>query len=71
MKVFYDSEVDSLYLNLSEEKPEGVIEISEGINVDVTHQGKLVGIEILGASKKINLQTILSYNLELDKGFFP
>jgi uncharacterized protein YuzE len=67
MKVHYDEEVDALYLSLGEQKPNGVIEIAEGINVDTTADGKLTGIEILKASKKINIDTILSYTLELDK----
>lgn len=67
MKVYYDNEVDALYLKLGNETPEGVIEISEGVNLDTTSEGKLVGIEILNASKKIDISTILSYTLELDK----
>ena len=67
MKVYYDNEVDALYLTLGEESPEGVIEIAEGVNLDTTSDDKIVGIEILNASKKIDLQTILSYTLELDK----
>jgi uncharacterized protein YuzE len=67
MKVYYDDEVDALYLKLSDEVPEGVIEISEGVNLDTTSEDKIVGIEILDASKKIDLKTILSYTLEFDK----
>jgi uncharacterized protein YuzE len=67
MKVYYDNEVDALYLTLGEESPEGVIEIAEGVNLDTTSDDQIVGIEILNASKKIDLQTILSYTLELDK----
>ena len=67
MKVHYDEEVDALYLSLGDQKPDGVIEIAEGINVDTTTDGKLTGIEILKASQKINIDTILSYTLELDK----
>jgi uncharacterized protein YuzE len=67
MKIHYDQEVDALYLSLGDQKPNGVIEIAEGINVDTTADGKLTGIEILKASKKINIDTILSYTLELDK----
>jgi uncharacterized protein YuzE len=67
MKVYYDDEVDALYLELGKETPEGVIEISEGVNLDTTPEGKLVGIEILNASKKIDIKTILSYKLELGK----
>jgi uncharacterized protein YuzE len=68
MKVYYDKEVDVLYIKLSDQKPDGVIEIAEGVNIDTTTDGKLTGIEILTASKKINIDTILSYTLELDKG---
>ncbi|RMD58435.1 MAG: DUF2283 domain-containing protein [Nitrospirae bacterium] len=67
MKVYYDDEVDALYLKLGEETPEGVIEISEGVNLDTTSKDKIVGIEILNASKKIDLKTILSYSLEFEK----
>ncbi len=67
MKVYYDKAVDALYLELSEEKSDGVIEVAEGLNIDTTAEGKLTGIEILKASSKINLHTILSYTLELDQ----
>ena len=67
MKVYYDDEVDALYLKIGEESPDGVTEISEGVNLDTTSGGRLVGIEILKASKKIDIKTILSYSLELDK----
>jgi uncharacterized protein YuzE len=67
MKVYYDNKVDALYIKLGSKAPEGVIEISEGVNLDTTSEGKIVGIEILDASEKIDIKTILSYTLELDK----
>ncbi|MBM4055034.1 MAG: DUF2283 domain-containing protein [Planctomycetes bacterium] len=67
MKVYYDDDVDALYLKLGEETPEGVIEMAEGVNLDTTSEDKIVGIEILNASKKIDLKTILSYTLEFEK----
>lgn len=67
MKVYYDDEVDALYLKLGDETPEGVIEISEGVNLDTTSEDKIVGIEILNASKKMDLKTFLSYTLEVEK----
>ena len=67
MKVQYDKEVDALYIELSNQKPDGVVEIAEGVNIDTTTDGKLSGIEIINASKKFDLNTILSYTLELDK----
>lgn len=67
MKVSYDSESDALYLKLGEESPEGVIEIVEGVSLDTTFNNRIVGIEILNASEKVDLKTILSYTLELDR----
>jgi uncharacterized protein YuzE len=67
MKVYYDNEVDALYIKLGNQKPDGVIEISEGVNLDTTSGDKIIGIEILDASKKIDIETILSYKLELNK----
>ncbi|OHB62356.1 MAG: hypothetical protein A2167_03925 [Planctomycetes bacterium RBG_13_46_10] len=67
MKVYYDDEVDSLYLKLGDDKPDGVIEISEGVNIDTTSQDNIVSIETLNAFKKIDLRTVLSYSLEFDK----
>ena len=66
MRAHYDDKVDALYIKLGKQKPEGVIEISEGVNLDTTSENKIVGIEILNASKKMNIKTILSYELELD-----
>lgn len=66
MKVFYDNEIDALYLKLGDETPDGVIEIAEGVSLDTTSNNRIVGIEILDASKRIDLKTILSYTLELD-----
>ncbi|MBF0200440.1 MAG: DUF2283 domain-containing protein [Desulfamplus sp.] len=66
MKIRYDESVDALYLELGDEEPDGVIEVADGVNIDTTAAGKLTGIEILKASKKININTILSYTLELD-----
>ncbi len=67
MKVYYDKEVDALYIKFGDNVPEGVIEISEGVNLDTTSEDKIVGIEILDASKKMDIETILSYTLELDQ----
>ena len=68
MKVHYDEEIDALYLKLSDQQPDGVVEIAEGINIDTTADGKLAGIEILKASNKFNINTILSYTFELGHG---
>ncbi len=65
MKVFYDSEVDALYIRFNDLKPEGVVEVEEGVNLDVTKDGKIVGIEILNASEKVGVDTVFNYSLIL------
>lgn len=70
MKVHYDNEVDALYIKLGSQKPTGVVEISEGVNLDTTSDDKKAGIEILNDSDKMNIRTILSYELQLDKNWF-
>lgn len=67
MIVKYDDEVDALYLQLSDTVPDGVIEISDGVNLDTTTDGKIAGIEILAASQKMDIDTLLTYKLELDR----
>lgn len=54
-------------MRLGDEAPEVVTEIAESVNLDTTSHDRIAGIEILNASKKIDLKTILSYTLELDK----
>nr|VFJ76464.1 MAG: Protein of unknown function (DUF2283) [Candidatus Kentron sp. FW] len=63
-----DEEIDALYLELGAQEPSGVIEIADGVNIDTTDTGKLTGIEILDASKKIDMATLLTYTLEFDQG---
>lgn len=64
MKITYDKEVDAAYIKLSDFSPSGVIEISEGVNLDVTENGQIVGIEILDATNKFPLRNLFSCEYE-------
>jgi uncharacterized protein YuzE len=64
MKIYYDQEVDAAYFRLSEELPTGVVEVSEGVNLDITEDGKIVGIEILNASKSFPIQSLFTCEYE-------
>ena len=66
MKVTYDREVDAVYLELLKLKPEGVIEVGEGINIDVTSDGRIVGIELLDATEKVSIDSFLNYEIEAE-----
>ncbi len=66
MRVSYDKEADAVYIEIAEGKPDGVIEVKEGINIDVTKEGNILGIELLDASKKIPLNSLFSYQISQD-----
>lgn len=67
MKVYYDDELNALYLELGEGQPDGVTVLTDGVNFDLTPDGRLLGIEVLQASRRIDLGTVLSYSLEVDR----
>ncbi|MEA3385987.1 MAG: DUF2283 domain-containing protein [Thermodesulfobacteriota bacterium] len=66
MKISYDKEVDALYIELSNQAPEAVVEIEEGMNIDVSSDGTIVGIELIDASRKIPLDSFLKYEIDGD-----
>jgi len=66
MKINYDKEIDAIYIEFSKETPEGVVEIKEGINLDITKSGRIVGIELLDATKKVSLDSFLNYEISPD-----
>jgi uncharacterized protein YuzE len=67
MKVSYDKEVDAAYIRLSDLQPTGVIEVAEGINIDVTDQDEIVGIEILNAASKFPLKSLFTCEFEAEQ----
>lgn len=64
MKIFYDKETDSAYIELSKESPTGVVEVSEGVNIDTTDNNKIVGIELLNASTKFPVDTLFRFEVD-------
>ncbi len=63
MKVRYDKNADAAYIQLSSKKPDGAIEIDEGVILHTTSKNQIVAIEILGAKQRIPIKTL--YKLEL------
>ena len=63
MKVRYDKKVDAAYIQMSSKKPDGAVEIAEGVVLHTTSRNEIVAIEILDAAKKIPLKTL--YKLEI------
>jgi len=58
MKVHYDVEHDIAYIRFSRKKPEGAIEIDEGVGLDTTAENEIVGIEIFDAKKRLPLESL-------------
>lgn len=54
MKIQYDSKIDAVYIELAKGTYEASREISKSVVVDEDKNGKVLGIEILDATKNIN-----------------
>ncbi len=63
MKFEYDKEVDAAYIYLEypikENETKKTIELNENIILDFNGNGKLLGVEILDASKVLNKKVLL------------
>lgn len=60
MQIVYDARNDLLYLRLDDRQQPVVNErVSEDIVLDIGEGGQIVGIEILDASRRVNLQRLL------------
>jgi uncharacterized protein YuzE len=59
MKISYYPDTDSLYIDLSEQQSAESREVSEGVVLDYDARGRLVGIDIDNASKKVELKKLI------------
>ena len=68
MRVRVDRAADAVYLNLTDRPIKDSAEVVEGIVVDYDNEGRVVGIEILDASKRTNDPDALKqFSFELPK----
>ena len=63
MKFEYDKQADAAYIYLDDSIADGqaekTIELNDNVIVDFDKDGKLLGIEILSASKLLNKKSLL------------
>ncbi|NOZ64317.1 MAG: DUF2283 domain-containing protein [Caldiserica bacterium] len=64
MRITYDSKYDVLYLQFKEEEEVLCKHLTEEITMDLDKKGKIVGIEILSASKYVDLGSLLPVESE-------
>ena len=66
MRMRVDHAADAVYLNLTDRPIKDSEEVADGIVVDYDDQGRIVGIEILDASKRIDDPEVLKqFSFEL------
>jgi len=53
MKVHFDRETDALYVRFSDDPISETAEVRPGVMFDYTADGRIVGLEILDASKTV------------------
>ena len=58
MKIDYYPETDSLYIALRAGSAIETIEIADGLNADFDAAGSILGLDIDGASRKLDLSTL-------------
>ena len=63
MKLHYYPETDSLYIELRAKPAAETREIAAGLNVDFDENGNVVGLDIDGASKKLDLGSLEATDL--------
>jgi len=59
MRVRVDKAADAVYLNLTDRPIKDSAEVADGIVVDYDDEGRIVGVEILDASKRTNDPEVL------------
>jgi len=68
MRVRVDSKADAIYLNLSDRQVEASEEVADGVILDYDIEGRVIGVEILDASKKTGDPCVLnSFSFDLPK----
>lgn len=66
MHILYDTKTDLLYIRLDKRKQEIINRRrSEDIVLDIGEDNRIVGIEILDASKHLNLESLLPVKYQL------
>ncbi|HHV80756.1 MAG TPA: DUF2283 domain-containing protein [bacterium] len=67
MKIYYDDKKDLLYIRFDEKNQQIINKrVTEDIVLDIGEEDKIVGMEILGASKLLNLRELLPVSYELE-----
>jgi uncharacterized protein YuzE len=68
MNIAYNDKTDLLYIRLDDRKQDAINKrVSDDIVIDVGENDKIIGIEILDASRHVSLEKILPVKYEVAK----
>ena len=68
MNVSYNDKTDLLYIRLDDRRQEVINRrVSDDVVLDIGEGDKIIGIEILDASKHVNLDRLLPVNYKLSR----
>ena len=68
MKIRYDKEADAMYIYAEKGVYEVSEEVGDGLIIDISKDGKIIGLEILDASEKFSPQVFK--NITLNNWYF-
>lgn len=64
MRIEYSKQVDALYIHLREAPVAESRDIEEGVTLDFDAERHLVGLEILDASERMGLSSLVNVSIE-------
>ena len=69
MHVYYNDRTDLLYIRFDDRKQEVINKrVSEDVVLDIGEGDRIIGIEVLDASKHVTLDRLLPVSYEVSKG---
>ena len=64
MRIEYSKQVDNLYIHLREAPVAESRDVEEGVTLDFDAEGHIVGLEILDASERMGLSSLVNVSIE-------
>ena len=65
MNIIYDKEADCLYIQFQQGKVHKTRKIEEGVLLNLDEEGKIYGIEIVGASERMSIASLGKINIDV------
>jgi uncharacterized protein YuzE len=64
VRIEYSKQVDALYIHLREAQVAESRDVEEGVTLDFDAEGHIVGLEILDASERMGLSSLVNVSIE-------